>query len=123
MVTICDFIANHIIANDSPDEPLDEAVPKYVLSLKLPHRFPRAFKEAQIDKMCCSTAAMTHSHFFELGFHELNKVWKGVLAARAGYDGQTTQIYEPPPVPPRTSFLIKVKNMAGYRAAKREIFG
>ena len=123
MATLCGSIANYIIENDCPDEPLDEAVPKYDLSIKLPNRFPQAFKEAQIDKMCCSTAAMTHSHFFELGFHELGKVWKAAFAARAGYDGQATQTYEPPPVPARTSYLIKVKNVAGYRAAKREILG
>jgi hypothetical protein len=119
---LCIAIANYIIANDIPDESLDQAVPKYVLTLKLPKLFPRDFKETQIDKLCCAIGHMTHSHMFEIGFMELPKIWKAACAARAGYDNVKVETYQPPTVPPRTSYLIKVKDAAGYRAAKQELF-
>lgn len=123
MNKLCDYISKHIVATDCPDEPLDEAVPKYMLAVKLPNLFPPAFRDAQIDKICCAAAYMTHSHMFELGFQELAKVWRGAFVARAGYDGQRTETYQPPPVAPRTSYLIRVKNEANYRAMKRDVFG
>ena len=121
--SICNAIIKHIIASDCPDEPLDEAIPKYTLVLKLPALFPKSFRDAQINKLCCSTAYMTHSHFYELGFTELSKIWRAALVARLGYDGQKIEVYEPPPEPPRSSYLIKVKNVPAYRAIKKELFG
>ncbi|KAG8813759.1 hypothetical protein FRC18_002306, partial [Serendipita sp. 400] len=122
-VSFCNLIAKYIVDNDCIDEPLDEAVPKYDLATKFPHHFPSTFRETQLDKLCCSVQFMTHTHFYELGFTELAKIWKVALAARAGYDGTKTEVYEPPAPSPRTSYLIKVKSMAGYRAAKREMLG
>ncbi|CCA68784.1 related to proteophosphoglycan ppg4-Leishmania infantum [Serendipita indica DSM 11827] len=115
----CDLIAKFIISNDCPDEPLDEAVPKYALSVKLPTYFPATFKEEQFDKICCSIQQMTHAHFYEIGFFELSKIWKCALTARIGYDGVKVETYDPPHAQ-RTSYLIKVKNMPAYRAMKRE---
>jgi hypothetical protein len=115
-------MVQHIIRTDCPDEPLDEAVPKYTLAIKLPDLFPKAFKDVQVDKLRCAAAYMTHSHFYELGFTELGKVWKAALIARAGYDWQKTETYEAPAEPARASYLIKVKNVPGYRAIKRELF-
>lgn len=123
LISVCNSIVKHIIRTDCPDEPLDEAIPKYTLAIKLPDHFPKAFKDAQVDKLCCAAAYMTHSHFYELGFTELGKVWRAALIARAGYDGQKTETYEPPADPVRASYLIKVKNIPGYRAIKRELFG
>ena len=120
--SICNAIAKHILASDCPDEPLDEAIPKYMLALKLPALFPKSFKDVQIDKICCSVAYMTHSHFYELGFTELGKIWKAALVARVGYDGQKIEIYEPQPEQPRSSYLIKVRHLPAYRAIKKELF-
>ncbi|KAG8821525.1 hypothetical protein FRC17_009793 [Serendipita sp. 399] len=122
-VSFCNLVAKYIVDNDCVDEPLDEAVPKYDLATKFPHHFPSTFREAQLDKLCCSVQFMSHSHFYELGFMELAKIWKVALAARAGYDGSKTEIFEPPSPPSRTSYLLKVKNPALYRAAKREMLG
>ncbi|KIM33585.1 hypothetical protein M408DRAFT_326270 [Serendipita vermifera MAFF 305830] len=123
LASICNQIAKYLIEMDCPDESLDEAVPKHTLAIKLPDLFPKHFKEAQVDKLCCAAAYMTHSHFYELGFTELGKIWKAALVARAGYDGQKTETYEPPAELARASYLIKVKNMPGYRAIRKELFG
>lgn len=123
LFTFCRQISNHIILTDCVDESLDEAVPKYTLAVKFPDYFPKNFKDKQVDKLCCAAIPMTHSHFYELGFSELGKVWKAALVARAGYDGQKTETYEPPAEPARASYLIKTKNSPGYRAIKRELFG
>jgi hypothetical protein len=123
LVRLCEMISQYIIDNDCPDESLDEAVPKYMLCVKLPRYFPPSFKSVQIDKLCCAVKYMTHSHFYELGFFELAKVMKAAFTARIGYDGQKIETYETPTPPPRDSYLIKVRNMPAYRAIKRELFG
>jgi hypothetical protein len=123
LTSICGWIVRYIIQTDCPDESLDEAVPKYTLALKLPDFFPKSFKDVQVDKLCCAVSYMSHSHFYELGFTELGKVWRAALIARAGYDGQKTETYEPPTEPPRTSYLFKVRNVPAYRTIKKELFG